>query len=81
MLKNRRLDTWLENEIAHEDEINLYRNRLIITVQARRLDAEDQLRNLWKRKVNVLLVAGHSAYDNVDNVIINDKMKKTAFNI
>lgn len=57
-----RLDHWLMNQLDLGNILLNDLNRLLITVQAKRIDARDQLINLRKLNVSVILVAGHSEY-------------------
>jgi hypothetical protein len=57
-----RLDHWVINQlklgIMNSDDLK----RVLITVQAKRIDANDQLNNLEKIGIRVVLVSGHQDY-------------------
>lgn len=65
----QRLDTWLTSQL----DAGLIKvgdlNRLIITVQAKRIDSEDQLNVLRDLNVSVILVTGHKSYLKVNEII------------
>ena len=57
-----RLDYWIEQQIDQEKLKLNELNRLHITVQAKRHDAEEQLQYFEKLKISVILVSGHQDY-------------------
>ncbi len=57
-----RLDHWLIDQLTLGSIQSKDLNRLLITVQAKRIDAENQLINLSKLDVSIVLVTGHKDY-------------------
>jgi hypothetical protein len=58
----KRLDQWLQHKVETGVIQNKHLDRILITVQAKRFDAESQLTNLERMRINVVLVSGHGKY-------------------
>ena len=66
-----RLDLFIQSQRNQNQLGEIELSRLIVTVQARRSDAEDQLIYFQKNNISVILVAGNKAY-------MRDNQQKTS---